>query len=273
MRFAIVLLIAFAFAYSVYGAAGDVISTFTLTGQPSYGVRGLAYDWSDGNVWAAGPVANYNIYLGKFRPATRSLVGSWRSLKEPNWCFDLGYGYRIGGTRYIVLVDNRTPRIRLYTTTGSYYGSLPDPFSGGYDEGAACDWDGRYIYASNYSFTAIYRWNTATWSPWATAPASPVMGVAAAWGRVFVVTSASDYKIYEFGAETGSLQRSIPLNNWGTQYMVGMSIGRVDAKGGEESVFLAIFYPSFYICEVSVGDITAAALAPASLGAVKALFR
>ncbi|NIT36079.1 MAG: hypothetical protein GTN49_06220 [candidate division Zixibacteria bacterium] len=273
MRVAIVLLIAFTFANTAYGGAGDVIRTFTLTGQPSKGVRGLAYDWSDGNVWAAGPNTNYDISLGKFRPATGSLVGSWRSLKEPNWCFDLGFGYRIGARRYVVLVDNRTPRIRLYTAAGSYYGSLPDPFSGGHNEGAACDWGGSHIYASNYSFTAIHRWNTATWSPWVTVPARPVMGVAAAWGRVFVVTTASDYKIYEFGAETGSLQRSIPLKNWGTRYMAGMSIGRVNAKAGEESVFLAIYYPSFYICEVSVGDISGAAVAPASLGAVKALFQ
>jgi hypothetical protein len=273
MRFAIALLIALAFATSVYGAAGDVIRTFTLTGQPPRGVRGLAYDFSDGNVWAAGPNTNYDIWLGKFRPATGSLVGSWRSLKEPNWCFDLGYGYRIGGTRYIILVDNRTPRLRVYTTTGSYYGSLTDPFTGGYDTGVACDWDGRYIYASNYSFSGINRWDGATWSAWANIPAGPAEGAAAGWGRVFVVTTASDYKIYEFGAETGSLQRSIPLKNWGTQYMVGMSIGRVNAKGGEESVFLAIYYPSFYICEVSVGDIAGAAVAPASLGAVKALFR
>lgn len=54
--------------------------------------------------------------------------------------------------------------------------------------------------------------------------------------------------------------------------MVGMSVGRVDAKGDEESVFLATFYPSFYICEVSVGDIYGMAVAPASLGKVKALF-
>ncbi len=272
MRVVLSLLVAFAVANSAYGAAGDIIRTFALAGQPRNGVRGLAFDWSDGNVWAAGPNTNYDISLGKFRPGTGSLVGSWRSLKEPNWCFDLGYGYRIGGTRYIILADNSAPRYRLYTAAGSYYGSFADPFTGGYDEGVACDWDGRYIYASNYNFTTINRWNIAAWSAWANVPAGPAMGVAAAWGRVFVVTTSPDYKVYEFNDATGSLQRSIPLNNWGARYMVGMSRGRVNAKAGEESVFLAIFYPSFYICEVSIGDITGTGVAPASLGKIKALY-
>jgi len=272
MRVAICLLVAFAVAHSAYGAAGDIIRTFALAGQPSNGVRGLAYDWNDGNVWAAGPNANYDVSLGKFMPGSGSLVGSWRVLDGAVWCFDIGYGYRIGGTTYIIQVDKTAPRYRVYTTTGSYYGSLADPFTGGYDMGVACDWGGTYIYASNYSYAAIQRWNGATWSAWASVPAGPAEGVAAAWGRVFVVTSASDYKIYEFAAATGSLQRSIPLRNWGTQYMVGMSRGRVNATGSEESVLLAIYYPSCYICEVSVGDVTGVAVAPASLGRVKALY-
>ncbi len=273
MRYGVALLVFCAFANSAHGVAGDVIRTFTIAGQPANGIRGLAFDWSDGNVWAAGPVTNYNISLGKFRPATGALVGSWRTLNEPRWCYDIGYGYRIGGTRYIIIVDGSAPRFRLFTATGSYYGSFTDPFSGGYDEGVACDWGGSYIYASNYSYSAVHRWNGSTWSAWANMPAGPAAGVAAAWGRVFVVSTSSDLKIYEFDDATGSLQRSIPLRNWGTQYMIGMSRGRVNAQGGEESVFLAIYYPSFYISEVSVGDITGTAVAPASLGTVKALFQ
>ncbi len=260
-------------AAGAFAAAGDVIRTFTLEGQPAQGVRGLAYDWSDGNVWAAGPNTAQEIWLGKFNPASGSLVGSWRALNGAYWCFDIGYGHRIGGKRYIIHADRIAPRYRVYTTAGSYYGSFADPFLGGYNEGVACDSGGTCIYASNYSYFAIHRWNGATWSAWANLPAGPAEGAAAGWGRVFVVTTASDYKIYEFDVDTGSLQRSIALKNWGTQYMIGMSIGRVDAKGGEESVFLAIFHPSRYISEVSVGDVTAAAVAPASLGAVKALFQ
>lgn len=272
MRAVLSLLVALAASNPVYGAAGDVIRTFAVSGQPSSGIRGLAFDWRDANVWAAGPNTTQDVRLGKFRPGSGSLVGSWRPLTGAYWCFDIGYGYRIGGTRYIIQMGGSAPRCRVFTTTGSYYGSFADPYTGGYDEGAACDWVGRYIYASNYSFTAIHRWNIATWSPWATVPAGPAMGVAAAWGRVFVITTSPDYKIYEFSDATGSLQRSIPLNNWGTRYMVGLSRGRVNAKAGEESVFVAIFYPASYICEVSVGDITGTAVAPSSLGCIKALY-
>jgi len=272
MRAVLSLLIAFAVTSSVYGAAGDVIRTFALAGQPSSGVRGLAFDWSDANVWAAGPNATGDVWLAKFNPRSGSLVGSWRPLDGAYWCFDIGYGYRIGGKRYIIHLDDRAPRYRVSTTTGSYYGSFPNPYSGGWGTGAACDWVGRYVYASNYSFTTIYRWNIATWSPWANIPTRPPMGIAEAWGRVFVVTTVPDYKIYEFNAATGSLQRTIPLNDWGQRYMVGMSRGRINAIGGEESVFLALFHPSNSICEVSVGDITGTAVAPSSLGKIKALF-
>lgn len=40
-----------------FGVAGDVIRSFSLTGQPANGVRGLAKDWADGNIWAAGLLA------------------------------------------------------------------------------------------------------------------------------------------------------------------------------------------------------------------------
>jgi hypothetical protein len=260
------------FAGGAFAAAGDVIRTFTLEGQPAQGVRGLAYDWSDGNVWAAGPRGQNDVLFGKFDPASASVVGSWRAVTEPFWCYDIAYGYVISATPYLVLLDGHRPRIRLYTTAGSYYGTLPDPFPDGYNEGCACDGPSN-LYLTNYRYKDVYWWNGSTWKGWAKVPGEKPEGVAAGWGRVFVVTAASDYKIYEFGAETGSLQRSIPLNNWGTRYMVGMSIGRVNAKGGEESVFLAIYYPSSYICEVSVGDVTGAAVAPASLGKVKALFK
>ncbi len=273
MRYAVVLFAVCALAYSAYGVAGDVIRTFTLAGQPANGVRGLAFDWSDGNVWAAGAEMTQDIRLGKFRPASGSLVGSWRTLNGAYWCFDIGFGYKKGGTRYIVQIDRLAPRYRLYTTTGSYYGSLADPFPGSYNQGVACDWNGTYIYASNYGYAEIRRWTGATWSAWATTPAGPAAGVAAGWGRVFVVSTSSDYKIYEFNDATGALQRSIPLRNWGTQYVMGMSRGRVNAKDDEESVFLAVYYPSFYISEVSVGDVTGTAVAPSSLGKVKAVFR
>jgi hypothetical protein len=272
MKTALVLIATLAIVGSAFGTAGSVIRSFTLPGQPASGARGLAYDWSDGNIWAAGPATTNVIQFGKFNPTTGSMVVNWATASGAYWVFDIGYGYQVSGTRYLVFVDQNAPRVRLFTTTGSYYGSMSDPFSGGYDEGVDCDWDGTYVYLTNYAQTPIYRWTGSSWSSFATVPATPPMGCATGWGKVFAVTTSSDYKIYQYNT-SGSLEASIPLQNWGTTYMVGMSIGRQNVVGSEDSVFLAVFYPSSMIYEVSVGDVAGSGIAPSSLGKIKTLYR
>lgn len=272
MKTALVVIATLAIVGSAFGAAGSIIRSFTLAGQPAQGVRGLAYDWSDNNIWAAGPAATNNIVFGKFVPATGSMVVNWTRASGQYWVFDIGYGLGSGTTRDFVFVDQNPPRLRRWTTAGSYVGSITDPFSGGYDEGFDCDWGGTYMFVTNYAQTPVYRWNGSSWASFATMPATPPMGCATGWGKVFVVTTSADYKIYQFNM-AGSLERSIPLQNWGTRYMVGMSTGRQDCVGDEDSVFLAIFYPSSMLYEVSIGDVAATGIAPTSLGKIKSLYK
>lgn len=255
----------------VSAAPGAIIASFALTGQPAQGVRGLAYDWSDDDVWAAGPVAANNVRFAKFDPVTRSVLSSWNQLPGMYWVYDLGFGYQIGGNRYFVALDQYTPRMRLFTTAGSYYGSMPDPFSLGYDEGVDCDWGGTYVYASNYNSAAVYRWRGSSWEPWAQVEEMETLGVACGWGRVFVLTSET-FKIFVFNQTTGSLMQTISISGFTTHRPVGMSIGRVDASAAEESVFIAVWSPAALIYEVSVGNITANALGPASWGKLKAIY-
>ncbi|NIT37351.1 MAG: hypothetical protein GTN49_12790 [candidate division Zixibacteria bacterium] len=257
---------------TAFGAAGSTIRSFTLPGQPAQGPRGVAYDWSDDNIWVAGPQRTNSIIFGKFNPTTGSMVVNWRSATGAYWVFDIGYGYQVGGTRYLLFVDQNAPRLRLFTTAGSQYGSIQNPFSGGYNEGVACDWGGKLVYGTNYSYGDIYKWSGTAWSKFATCPGRPPMGCATGWDKVFVVTTSADYKIYQFST-TGSLEKSIPLLNWGRRYMVGMSIGRKDVVGNEDSVFLCIFYPSKMIYEVSVGDIVGTGIVPTSLGKIKSLYK
>ncbi len=273
MKTALVVIATLAIITSAFGSAGSIIRSFTLAGQPaSNGVRGLAYDWTDNNVWAAGPVGSgNNCQFAKFNPTTGSVITSWTTAAGQYWCFDIGYGYQVSGTRYLVLVDQNAPRLRVYTTTGSYYGTLTDPYSGGYDEGFDCDSAGTIMYCTNYAFTAIQKWGGSSWGVFGTVPGTPVMGCATGWGKVFAVTTQSDYKIYQFNT-AGSLEASIPLQGW-SMYMVGMSTGRQNVVGSEDSVFLAVFYPSPMIYEVSVGDVAGSGIAPSSIGKIKSLYR
>lgn len=271
MKTALVVIAILAIVGTAFGTPGSVIRSFTLPGQPAQGPRGLAYDWSDNNIWVAGPVTTNVIQFGKFNPTTGSMVVNWRSATGGYWVFDIGYGYQVSGTRYLVFVDQTAPRLRLFTTTGSYYGSLSDPFSGGYDEGVDCDWGGTYVYVTNYAQTPIKRWSGSSWATFATVPATPPMGCATGWGKTFVVTTQYDYKIYQFNT-AGSLEKSIPLVGW-SFYMVGLSIGRQNVVGNEDSLFVAVFSPSRMVYEVSVGDVSPSGVAPTSLGKIKSLYR
>lgn len=221
---------------------------------------------------------NY-VVLGKFAATTGSLIGSWGLMPQARWAYDLGYGYYYApGTPAVVLGDSPAPYLRCYTTTGSYLGPFPVQPPVAYPCGVGCDWLGTVCFVSDNNSVTLSRWNGASWANWATNPAGPTMGNDTGWGRVFVVTTVPDFKIYEYrnvyGA-AGSLSRSFPLNGWpSNRYMVGLAIGQVNASGSDESVFLACFNPlPPAIYEVSVGDITGTNVAPASLGKVKAFFR
>lgn len=269
----IVATAALAGAAVVWPAAGDIIRSFTLASQPADAVRGLAKDWSDGNIWAAGVQTENDIRFAKFNATTTALVTGWTQFQGAVWQYDLGYGYMSGGNRYFVAVDSYFPRLRVYDTTGSLVGTMPDPYTVPLDVGIDCDWGGTLVFFTNYNYNVIQRWNGSGWATWATVP-YPTMGVATGWGRVFAVSGWGDFKIYEYYLNSGMFSRSIPLNGWppnGT--LVGMSIGRVNALGSEESVFIAVYEPADLIYEVSIGDVTGTTLAPSSLGKIKTLYR
>lgn len=262
-----------------WSAPGEVIRTFAVPNQPAQGIRGLAYDWADSNVWAAGVEGEDNIRFTKFNPETGSTLTSWGTLEGAYWQYDLGYGYLISGKRHLLAVDSEEPRIRIYDTTGSYVGSMRDPFVTHMSAGIDCDWGGTNVFFTNYNYNQIQRWNGTSWMTWAVVPMY-CTGVATGWGRVFAVSVAPDYKIYEYFriyGKTGSLNRVISLdysNGFAVPgNAIGLSIGRVDAIANEETVFLAVYSPVYAIYEVSIGDVTNTTVTPASLGRIKSLFK
>lgn len=276
MRTMLITVLVLAVAGTAFGAAGDIIRSFTVTGQPSYGIRGVAKDWSDGNLWVAGPNNTNAIIFAKINITTGSVIQSWQTMQNQYWVFDIGYGYIYGGNRVIIAGDQSAPVWRMKDpTNGSHINNFPTQPSVTYPEGIGCDWGGTICFATDYYSTNIYRWNGSSWATWATNPGSPCMGNDTGWGRLFVVTTSADYKIYEYTGiynTSGSLTRSFALANW-SAYMVGLGIGRVDATGNEESVFLATFYPSYVLYEISVGDITGTSIQPTSIGKIKALYK
>lgn len=262
-------------AVGALAAAGDILTSFVLPGQPAMGVRGLAVDWADGNIWVAAIQAQGDVRFAKFDAETRAVLTPWQPLPGANWQYDLGYGYRVGSIRYLVAVDNASPRYRLYTTAASYAGFLPEPFGSPTNAGIACDWNGQNVFASNYSFPYILRWASGEWVNWAAISAP--LGLGFGWGRVFALSAGPPYRVYVYQHVTGSLLASFPLGGWPAgYYALGLSAGRTDAHGPEDSLFVASYYPTGVIFEVSAGDVGSEALAgvsATSAGRIKALYR
>lgn len=263
------------------GAPGSIIRSFSLSNQPFYGVRGLAKDWADGNIWAAGPDFLGLAELAKFNATTGSLIISWSALLNSDSCYDIGYGYLYGGNRVIVLGNDSAPAWRMWRTTGSYVGPFPQqPPTVTVPYGIGCDWGGTFCFATTDTYTNITRWSGAAWATWFMFAPLFMRGNDTGWGRLFVVSNPPGATIREYRGiynATGSLSRAFYISNWSdSRAVVGLAIGRVNATGTEESVFVATYTTSapyiYLIYEISVGDITGTDVTPTSLGKIKALY-
>jgi len=260
----------------VYAGKGDIISEFTLSGQPVSGVRGLAYDPSDGNIWAAGPNAVNDVIFAKFDIVTHEIVQNWQNVQSQYWVFDIGWKYKYNGIDCLVMVDQNLPRIRLINPSdGSFMGYLPDSFNGGYDEGMEGDYDNNWgvtLYSTNYSYEFIMKWNGSSWADWGPT-LYPVMGCAYGWAHVFFIHTSPTYQIRSIKTSDGFIEEDIPLKNWGTCYMVGLSRGRDNYYNTEDTLFVACFYPANVIREVSIGNYNQTDITPTSVGSIKSMFK
>jgi len=276
----IIVLTLFLAVVSAYAAKGDTLATFTLSGQPANGVRGLAYDPTDGNIWAAGPQATSNIIFCKFKnyDDTHAIVNNWLTASGMYWVFDIGYKYTYSGTDTIVMLDQNAPRMRAIKPSdgSSVYTGFTDPFSGGgYLEGIEGDYTngwGTTLYLDNYSSTVVYKWNGTSWASFATCT-SPAMGNAMGWNHVFVIHTSAVYAIWVFKCSDGSKDDTITMNNWGTTYMVGLARGRDNWHGQtNETLYTACFYPSNNIKEIDIGNYNQTEISPTSVGDIKSMF-
>ncbi|MGQ9705583.1 MAG: hypothetical protein ACUVWP_01085 [bacterium] len=235
----------------------------------------MAYDPADGCIWVAGPNTTNAIIFGKFDPKTKTMKQNWQQVQNQYWVFDIGYKYTYSGKDCLVMLDQNSPRIRLKDpANGADMGTLTDAFSGGYDEGIEGDYKNNWgvtLYCTNYSFTQVMKWNGTNWVSFATC-GNPAMGSCYGWGHVFVIHTSPLYRIYVFKASDGSKVEEIPLNNWGTTYIVGLARGRDNYSGTADTVYTACFYPSNVIKEIDIGNYNQTGIETTSVGNIKSMF-
>jgi len=258
---------------AVFSAAGDIISEFAVSGQPTQGIRGLEKDWSDGNIWCAGPDSMNNCNFAKFHLTTHALTKNWKQLKNHVWVYDIAYPYKYSNTDCIVAVDQVSPRIRLYDTqNGNNIGNFSsDPFTGGENRGLGSNPGTQNLYATNGSQSQIMNWNGISWSNFASYSEQQNAGVCYGWHHIFVIYSTGTFKIKVFN-ESGSNVANYNLNNWGSAQMMGLACGRENGVGANETLFTAVYYPILVVREIEIGDFNTTEVTATSLGDIKAIF-
>ncbi|MGQ9706679.1 MAG: hypothetical protein ACUVWP_06735 [bacterium] len=258
---------------SVFSAVGDTISEFTVSGQPSQGIRGLEKDWVDGHIWYAGPDSMNNCNFAKFHLTNHSLVKNWKQLKNHVWVYDIAYPYRYNNTDCIIAVDQVSPRLRLYNPqNGNNESSFSsDPFTGGENRGLGANPGTQDLFATNGSQMQVMRWNGLSWSNFASYSEQQNAGVCYGWHHIFVIYSMGTFKIKVFN-EGGENVANYNLNNWGGAQMMGLACGRENGVGANETLFTAVYYPISVIREIEIGDFNKTEIITASIGDIKSIF-
>jgi hypothetical protein len=269
MKFVVIGL--FFIAIYAFSAPGDTIRTFTLDGQPYDGVNGLAYDPEDGNIWAAGVGDSYNkCYFCKFKnDESHSIVQNWQLLQGQWFVYDIAYPYFFGKDT-IVAIDMNSPRCKVHDKdNGQYlYYLSTDPF-GSYSCGIEANKNDKLtLYASGYDRLRINVWNGYSWSKWADCD-NYALGVAFGWNHIFVIHSQIN-KISVFNID-GTKDSEINLNNWTSSSMYGLSRGRDNCVGENDSLYTTCYYPSKVIKEIEIGDYNTM-VETTSIGDIKAMF-
>ncbi|MBN1434205.1 hypothetical protein JW921_05550 [Candidatus Fermentibacterales bacterium] len=267
------LVLASLFLASVaFAAPGDVLRSSTVSGQPSYGIRGMARDWDTDELWVAGPAGSNNVRFTSIDIVTLA-PGTWQQAMSMGWVFDIGYGYDVGGTKYLLMNDQYSPYTKIIDPAdGSYEGNLPDYYSSAqYTDGCGIDWNTNYVYISSYGSADCVYYDGSSWSVFTTISGALNMGVAVGWDHVFFLRTSTYYTIEVYQID-GTFVESIPLNGWSSGwYVMGAACGQVDIAGDNESLFICDFI-TLQVHEIEVGDYAGEALQESTWGEIKTVF-
>jgi hypothetical protein len=275
---------------SVYSVPGDTIRSFTLDGQPKYGVSGLEYDPDDGNIWAVGHNGYRQNLFCKFKnDDSHRIMQDWQFLESRyiSDVLDIAYPFWYEGQDAIAVLEdgyiitnsnsnnpNPMPVKMFNKNNGEYLGVLnEDPFDGGFAFGLTVNHDKNNLYVCGCDIYNWYieKWTGNTWVKYANCDRE-AMGAAYAWGRLFVIHDIPVLSIWVYRESDGELLDKIPLNNWYGQYILGLSRGRNNIVGNHESLYTTCSnYSEWVIREIEVGDYNTD-IETTSVGNIKALF-
>lgn len=271
MKFILIITLVF-LTSSVFSTPGDIIDVFTIEGQSIYGISGLAKDWDDGHVFACGVRSPNKCEYCKFATGDHSLIRDWQTLAQVHQCYDMGYPYVYNGIKTFVVADFDEPRLKIVNAeTGGFLSYIIDPFVGIHNVGIGVNPANSYVFCTNEGYNECKVWNKSSWSSFASYDEGGNMGVAFGWEHVFIVFNDPVYKIKVFNIN-GEFVDEYLLSNWGTGYVKGLSCARENIVGGNESLYISIYYPNKVIKEVEIGNFSDVAVENLSLGQVKALF-
>ncbi|RLC44270.1 MAG: hypothetical protein DRH44_02840 [Candidatus Coatesbacteria bacterium] len=259
----------------LYADPGDIIRTFDLDGNQGYGIWGLAYDPEDGNIWAAQDKRDddYSKFC-KFRnDEGHEIIQDWQELENNIWVDDIAYPYSYEGKDTLVILDNSTDGPTLMNIydkeTGEYLGRVTNEFLISY--GIEASHNGNILYASDWLPGEIYTFYGYNWG-WFSDCEEDAVGVAYGWERVFVIHNITPPSIWVFDLD-GNLEDEIEVNGWDGYGVSGLSRGRENISGYNESLYVAVYDTHGYsiIYEIEVGDYNTA-INSSSVGEIKALF-
>jgi len=275
-------------AFYAYSVPGDTLRTFTLDGQPKYGIDGLEYDPDDGNIWAAGNNYGYGelgyCYFCKFKnDATHNIIQKWQEFQGLILVRDIAYPFYYSSQDAIAVLEDGAyiansgflhpmPVKMFNKNSGEYLGMLPVyPFDGGFVYGLTVNYDKKTLYATSDVVKYVERWNGSSWEKFADCDTS-AMGCAYAWGYIFVVHASPVFQIWVIDATDGTLVDKITLWNWDYYKVWGLSRGRRDVVGKNESLYVACEDTVNYVIrEIEVGDYNTG-IEITSVGNLKAIF-
>ena len=232
---------------------GDVIRYQSIPGQPFF--MGLARDWDTGNIWMCGPDGSNNTKFAQLDPLTMNIVGSWTTISTVYWGFDIGYGYEMGGKKYLVVTDQQDPYAKLIDPTdGSWDGSLPNYYGETeYTMGCAVDWNTNEVHLASYYNSNSVFFDGSSYNIFSTTSDPRIKGIATGWGHVFLLRNSPYFDIEVYDVTTGAFVETISMSGFGGNSLIGLACGRENAVNENESIFVfGTMYENLF--EVEIGD-------------------